>query len=114
MFDGTLRQGLSAQLEQSPFINLLSDQRTVQILSLMGQPKDARLTAELAREVCQRTGSTAVLDGSIAQVGTQYLLVLKAVNCATGDSLAAWRRRQQIKTASLTRWEHWQSQCEAS
>jgi eukaryotic-like serine/threonine-protein kinase len=87
VFDGTLRQGLSAQLEQSPFMNLLSDQRIVQILSLMAQPKDARLTPELAREVCQRTGSTAVLDGSIAQVGRQYLLVLKAVNCATGESL---------------------------
>jgi eukaryotic-like serine/threonine-protein kinase len=88
VFDGTLRQGLSAQLEQSPFMNLLSDQRTVQILALMAQPRDARLTPELGREVCQRTGSTAVLDGSIAQVGTQYLLVLKAVNCATGESLA--------------------------
>jgi DNA-binding winged helix-turn-helix (wHTH) protein/tetratricopeptide (TPR) repeat protein len=87
VFDGTLRQGLSAQLEQSPFMNLLSDQRTVQILSLMAQPKDARLTPELAREVCQRTGSTAVLDGSIAQVGTRYLLVLKAISCATGESL---------------------------
>lgn len=88
VFDSTLRQGLSAQLEQSPFMNLLSDQRTVQILSLMAQPKDARLTPELAREVCQRTGSTAVLDGSIVQVGTRYLLVLKAANCATGESLA--------------------------
>ena len=89
VFDGTLRQGLSAQLDQSPFMNLLSDQRTVQILSLMGQAKDARLTPELAREVCQRAGSAAVLDGSIAQVGTQYLLLLKAINCATGELLAS-------------------------
>ncbi len=88
VFDGTLRQGLSAQLDQSPFLNLLSDQRVAQTLSLMAQPKDARLTHELAREVCERTGSVAVLDGSIAQVGTQYLLLLKASSCANGESLA--------------------------
>ncbi len=88
VFDGTLRDGLSAQLEQSPFLNLLSEQRTAQALSLMSQPKDTRLTADLAREICQRTGSTAVLDGTIAQLGTQYLLVLKAVNCLNGDLLA--------------------------
>jgi len=68
VFDGTLRQGLSAQMEQSPFLNLVSDQRTAQTLSLMGQPKDGRLTHELAQEVCQRTASAAVLDGSIAQI----------------------------------------------
>ena len=89
VFDGTLRQALSAQLDQSPFINLLSDQRIVQTLSLMAQPKDSRLTPELAREICQRGGSTAVIEGSIAQLGTHYLLVLKAVNCATGESLAS-------------------------
>jgi tetratricopeptide (TPR) repeat protein/tRNA A-37 threonylcarbamoyl transferase component Bud32 len=89
VFDGTLRQGLSSQLEQSPFLNLLSDDRLGQTLSLMGKPKDTRLTPELARELCQRTASTAVLDGSIAQVGTQYLLTLKAVNCSNGESLAS-------------------------
>jgi len=89
VFDSTLRQGLSAQLEQSQFLNLLSDQRTAEAMALMGQPKDARLTKESALEVCQRTGSAAVLDGSISQVGTQYLLVLKAINCTNGDSLAS-------------------------
>jgi eukaryotic-like serine/threonine-protein kinase len=89
VFDGALRQGLSAQLEQSPFLNLLSDERIAQLLSLMAQPKDSRLTHDLAREVCQRTASAAVLDGAIAQVGTQYLLTLKAVNCLTGDSLGS-------------------------
>lgn len=89
IFDGTLRQGVSAQLEQSPFVNLLSDQRIAQTLSLMAQPKDARLTHESAREVCQRTGSAAVLNGSIALVGTQYLLTLRALNCANGESLAS-------------------------
>ncbi|HYL16777.1 MAG TPA: protein kinase [Terriglobales bacterium] len=89
VFDGTLRRGLSSQLEQSPFLNLLSDQRIAQTLSLMAQPKDARLTHELAREVCQRTASAAVLDGSIAEIGTQYLLTLTALNCANGESLAS-------------------------
>ena len=88
IFDGTLRQGLSAQLEQSPFLNLLSDTRVAETLGLMAQPKDTRLTRELAREVCQRTASAATVEGSIASLGTQYVLGLKAVNCQTGDSLA--------------------------
>jgi eukaryotic-like serine/threonine-protein kinase len=101
VFDGALRQGLSAQLEQSPFLNLLSDQRIAQTLSLMSQSKDTRLTYELAREVCQRTGSTAVLDGSIAQVGTQYLLTLKAINCANGESLASTEAQASDKNHVL-------------
>lgn len=88
VFDFTLRQGLSADLQQSPFFNLLSDQRIGQTLALMTQLKDARLTPELAREVCQRTASTAVLDGAIAQVGTRYLVTLKAVSCGNGELLA--------------------------
>ncbi len=89
VFDGTLRQGLSAQLEQSPFLNLLSDERIAQTFSLMAQPKDSRMNHDLAREVCQRTASAAVLDGTIAQVGTQYLLTLRAVNCSNGESLGS-------------------------
>jgi eukaryotic-like serine/threonine-protein kinase len=89
VFDGALRQGLSSQLEQSPFLNLLSDERIGQTLSLMAKPRYTRLTYELAREVCQRTGSAAVLDGSIAQVGTVYLMTLKAMNCSNGESLAS-------------------------
>ena len=88
VFDGTLRQGLSSQLEQSPFLNLLSDERTAQTLTLMAQPKDARLTRELAREVCQRTASAATIEGSISSLGSQYVLGVKAVNCRTGDLLA--------------------------
>jgi DNA-binding winged helix-turn-helix (wHTH) protein/tetratricopeptide (TPR) repeat protein len=89
VFDDALRQGLSSQLEQSPFLHLLSDERVAQTLSLMAQPKDSRLTHERAREVCQRTASAAVLDGTIAQVGTQYLLTLKAINCSNGESLGS-------------------------
>jgi serine/threonine protein kinase/Flp pilus assembly protein TadD len=88
VFDGTLRQGLSAQLEQSPFLNLLSDARVAQTLALMAQPKDARLTRELAREVCQRTASAASIEGSISSLGSQYVVGLKAVNCSSGDVLA--------------------------
>ncbi len=88
VFDGTLRQGLSAQLEQSPFLSLLSDQRVAQTLALMAQPKDARLTRELAREVCQRTASAATIEGSISSLGSQYVVGLKALNCRSGDVLA--------------------------
>jgi eukaryotic-like serine/threonine-protein kinase len=88
VFDGTLRQGLTVQLEQSPFLSLLSERRTQQTLRMMGQPADARLTPEIARELCQRTESAVVLDGSIASLGSQYVLGLKAGNCRTGDALA--------------------------
>jgi eukaryotic-like serine/threonine-protein kinase len=101
VFDGTLRHGLSAQLEQSPFLNLLSDQRIAETLSLMARPKDARLTHELAAEVCQRTASAAVLDGSIAQIGSQYLVTLKAVNCSNGEPLASTEAQASDKNHVL-------------
>jgi tetratricopeptide (TPR) repeat protein len=89
VFDGTLRQGLSVQLEQSPFLSIISDQQIQQTLQMMGQKPDAKLTPEIARELCQRTTSTAVLNGSIAQIGTQYLLTLEAANCSNGELLAS-------------------------
>jgi serine/threonine protein kinase len=89
VFDGTLRQGLAVQLEQSPFLSLISDQQIQQTLGLMGQKPDARLTPEVARELCQRTASAAALDGSIAQIGTPYLLTVKAVDCSNGKTLAS-------------------------
>ena len=88
VFDGTLRQGLAAQLEQSPFLSLVSDERIAQTLTLMNQPKQGRLTPELARDVCQRTASAATIEGSISNLGSQYVLGLKAVNCRTGDLLS--------------------------
>jgi len=93
VFDGTLRQGLAVQLEQSPFLSLVSDGHVRQTLRLMSQPEDAKLTPELARELCQREGSTAVLSGSIAQIGLQYSLIVKAVNCASGRTLASAEAR---------------------
>src|SRR5208337_3563293 len=87
VFDGTLRQGLAVQLEQSPFLSLISEERIQQVLRLMGKPADARLTPEIAREICERTASAAVLDGSIASLGSQYVLTLRAKDCRTGDVL---------------------------
>jgi tetratricopeptide (TPR) repeat protein len=89
VFDGTLRQGLAAQLAQSPFLNIVPDQQMSQTLRLMGQPSGARLTDALAKQVCQRTGAVAVLDPSIGQIGSQYNLVLNVENCGTGESLAS-------------------------
>jgi tetratricopeptide (TPR) repeat protein/predicted Ser/Thr protein kinase len=89
VFDGTLRQGLSVQLEQSPFLSIIPDQQVQQTLRMMDQKPDAKLTPEIARELCERTSSAAVLDGSIAQIGSRYLLTLKAANCASGETLAS-------------------------
>ena len=102
IFDGTLRQGLSVQLEQSPFLSLVSDEQVQQTLRMMGQqPADAKITPEIGREICQRTNSAAVLDGSIAQIGTQYLLTIKAVNCATGKTLASTEAQASDKNHVL-------------
>lgn len=87
VFDGTLRQGLAVQLEQSPFLSLISDDRIQQTLRLMDKPADSRLTPEIAQEICERTGSAAALEGSIARLGTQYVLGLKAINCRNGETI---------------------------
>ena len=101
VFEGALRQGLSVQLEQSPFLSLVTEPQIRQTLQMMGQNADARLTPEIARELCQRTGSAAVLDGSVAQIGTQYLLTLKAVNCVSGESLASTEAQASDKNHVL-------------
>jgi hypothetical protein len=77
VFDDTLRQGLVVQLEQSPFLSLVPDQRIQRTLGLMNQPSDTRLSGELARGVCERTGSAAVVEGSIASLGSSYVLNLR-------------------------------------
>ncbi len=89
VFDGALRQGLAVELEQSPFLSLISDQQISQTLRMMDLKADAKLTADVARQMCQRTGSAADLEGAIARVGAQYLLTVRAVNCANGQSLAS-------------------------
>ena len=87
VFDETLRRGLAIQLEQSPFLGLISDQRVQHTLRLMGRPANARMTSEVARGICERTGSAAVLDGSIAPIGSQYVLQVRARNCRSGEIL---------------------------
>jgi eukaryotic-like serine/threonine-protein kinase len=101
VFDATLRQGLSVQLEQSPFLSIISDQQIQQTLQMMGQKPDTKLTPEIARELCQRTGSAAVLNSVIAQIGTQYTLILKAVNCSNGESLASTEAKANDKNHVL-------------
>jgi serine/threonine protein kinase/tetratricopeptide (TPR) repeat protein len=88
VFDDTLRQGLAVQLEQSPFLSLISDQRARQTLQLMGKSADTKLTPEIARELCERTASKAFLSGTISSMGSQYVMGIKAVNCQTGDTLS--------------------------
>ena len=105
VFDDTLRQGLAVQLQQSPFLSLISDERIRRTLPLMNQPADARLTPDIAQGVCVRTGSAAVLEGSIAALGSQYVLGLRAKHCTTGDILAdeqaqAARKEEVLSTLS--------------
>jgi eukaryotic-like serine/threonine-protein kinase len=101
IFDGTLRQGLEVQLAQSPFLSLVSEQAIQQTLRLMGKPSDARLTPEVAEEVCRRTNSAAVLHGSIVQLGTEYSLMLDAKGCASGDLLASTKAEASDKNHVL-------------
>src|ERR1022692_1844056 len=101
IFDDTLKQGLSVQLEQSPFLEMVSDRRVNETLKLMGRSPDDRLTAAVTREVCQRTGSKAMLTGSIAELGSQYVIGLRAVNCNTGDVLAEAQEQAASKEAVL-------------
>jgi hypothetical protein len=88
VFDGTLRQGLFAQLQQSPFLRIISGDLIVQTLHLMEKPPDAQLTHDVARQICQRVGATVTVEGSIATLGNQYVLGLRAVNCGTGETFA--------------------------
>jgi DNA-binding winged helix-turn-helix (wHTH) protein/tetratricopeptide (TPR) repeat protein len=84
VFDETLRQGMAVELDQSPYLSLVADQRIQQTLRLMGQSADARLTPETAFEVCERTASAAVISGSISSLGSQYVLALRAKDCRSG------------------------------
>ena len=95
VFDDTLRQGLSVELQQSPFLSLISDRQVQQQLALMGQPQEARLTSDVAQQICERTASAVVLEGSIASLGSQYVLGLRAKNCDTGNILD----QEQIQAA---------------
>lgn len=88
VFDGTLREGLSAQLQQTPFLSIVSGDQIAQTLHFMEKPPDTRLTDDVAREVCERANATTVVQGSIAALGSQYVIGLNALNCRSGETLA--------------------------
>jgi serine/threonine protein kinase/tetratricopeptide (TPR) repeat protein len=96
VFDDTLKTALSVSLNQSPFLNVLSDNKVAATLKLMTKPRDTKLTPDVARELCQRADSKVYIAGSIASLGSEYVLELKAVNCQTGDPLA----QEQVTAAS--------------
>lgn len=96
VFDGTLKQALAVQLEQSPYLNIVPDQTVRKALQFMGRGSDERVTGSVAREICEREQIKAMLSGSIAALGSQYVIALDATNCATGDSLA----REQVTAAT--------------
>jgi len=93
VFDETLKQGLAVDLGQSPFLNIVSDQKTATTLRLMGRSPDQPVIGEVAREVCQRLGAKAILAGSISTLGNNYVIGLNAINCASGDALV----KQQVQ-----------------
>src|SRR5579862_4436241 len=88
VFDGTLKSATAVGLGQSPYLNVVSDQKVQQTLKLMGQPSDARITPDIGKQICSRDAVKAMLTGSIASLGTQYVITLNAVNAATGDNIA--------------------------
>jgi pentatricopeptide repeat protein len=102
VFDGTLKQALSIQLEQSPYLNVLSDKQVSETLKLMQHPVTERLTEATAQEVCNRTNSRAVLAGLIAPVGDRYRIELKTVDCHSGDTLAATEAESEDRNQVLS------------
>ena len=96
VFDGTLRKALEVDLEQSPYLNVVPDQKVAQTLKFMGQAPETRITTEVGKEICQREGIKAMLSGSIASMGSQYVVTLDAINVSTGDTLA----EEQAQAAS--------------
>ena len=96
IFDDTLKTALNVSLRQSPFLNVLSDSEVAKTLQLMTRPASTKLTSEVARELCQRAGSKAYIAGTVASLGSEYVLGLKVVNCQNGDTLA----QEQVTAAS--------------
>ena len=102
VFDGTLKQALAVDLEQSPFLQVIPQAKVRQMLSFMGRQPDERLTSDLARDLCLRVGSKAMLSGSIASLGSQYVVTLNAINCQSGDSVAQVQEQAGSKEQVLT------------
>jgi len=101
IFDRTLKQALEVDLGQSPFLNVVSEQKVRATLKLMGRSQDERLTTEIARDLAQRTSSKAVLVGNIAQLGTQYVITLNAINAVNGDTIAEDQEQAESKEKVL-------------
>ena len=101
VFDGTLKQALASQLQQSPFLNIVPDSKIQQTLQYMGRGANERITAELGREISQRASIKAMMTGSIAPLGSHYVLQLNAVNGLTGDSLASVQQEVESKEQVL-------------
>ncbi len=101
VFDGTLKKALAVDLQQSPFLNVVPDQQVAKTLKFMGRPADQLVTSDIGREICQRNGIKAMLTGSIALVGSQYLVTLEAINASTGDSLGQEQQQASGKDAVL-------------
>ncbi len=102
VLDDTLKQALAVDLDQSPYLNVVSNQKLSETLKMMGRDPAERLTPEVARDLCQRVSGNAMLQGSISNLGNQYVVVLKATNCATGDSLASEQARAESKEKILS------------
>jgi len=101
MFDGTLRKALAVDLEQSPFLNVVPDQKVREALKFMGRSPEERVTSEVGREICQRNGIKALLSGSIAPIASKYIVTLTATNAGTGDTLAEVQQQAANKDAVL-------------
>ncbi|MEP6743036.1 MAG: protein kinase [bacterium] len=102
VFDGTLKQALAVQLEQSPFLNIFSDQRVREALRFMNRSSDERVTKQIAREICERQGLKAFLTGSISNLGSHYVITLEAGNAQTGDTIALQQAEAESKEQVLS------------
>ena len=102
VFDGTLRTAVSVDLEQSPYLNMVSDETVRQALRLMNKPTEALITPEIGREICRRNGTKAMLTGSIGTLGSRYLLTLEVVNASSGDTLAEEQAQANSKEQVLS------------
>jgi tetratricopeptide (TPR) repeat protein len=97
IFDGTLRQGLAIQLEQSPFLRIMDDEQVQRVIRLMSLPQGARVTNQIAHEICIREGAAATIDGAITSLGRNYVITLQAVTCPDGATLARYQVQAQDK-----------------
>jgi eukaryotic-like serine/threonine-protein kinase len=114
VFDDTLKTALTVSLRQSPFLNILSDNKVAATLRLMARPTTTPRTSDVAREICQRAGSKAYISGSIAELGTRYVLGLEAVNCQSGDTLVQEQVTAAAKEKRSTRWVRQHPSCVAN